>query len=491
MKLPNSEDLNEQQVAVFMAGLKDDLLVCGPPGTGKTVMALYRAQMINRIDSNTKFWVIMYNRLLRRYTENNLDEGDFLNGEFVSKRIRTMHQWIYAWGKNWGWGSPELAPFLYDWDEVLKRLIGKDPKIQKRATNWNHIIIDEGQDFAPGFYKMLQIVKMLGVSFDKEMALTVFADENQRIDEKANSSIEDIRKEIKFSKGVVTSLTTNYRNSKQVAELAAHFYVGLSTGIPEMPERDGPLSPSLFSFSSHLDEVERIANFAQQNDDLAVGVIVENNYIREGVVNILNRRLEDTDIDVQTYHSGITKDELAAMQLEDSGAVVVVCGASCKGLEFDAVFIPSLEKYSLNPAQETEFKMNMYVRISRARDYLFMSYVSSDRSNPKILDSLPRSLVEKCEHVTGNPNRSLGEKAPIAVAHDLSSNKKVSASDGALVINGFTLSVYGKAILIKGNTLPIKDEIKSMGGKWFRKESCWMFGGRRRAEVVEFLEKQI
>jgi superfamily I DNA/RNA helicase len=491
MKLPNSEDLDEQQIAVFMAGLKEDLLVCGPPGTGKTVMALYRAQMISRLDKRTKFWVIMYNRLLRRYTENNLDAGGFKNGGLIGERIRTMHQWIYAWGKSWGWGSPEIAKFVYDWDEVIRRLIGKESRIQRRATNWNHIIIDEGQDFAPGFYKMLQIVKMLGETFGQKMALTVFADENQRIHEGANSSIEEIRKEIEFSKGVATSLTINYRNSKQIAELAANFYVGLPTGIPDLPDREGGVSPSLLSFSSHRNEIGRIATFAQQNEDLTVGIIVENNSIRESVVNVLRSLLSAAGINVQTYDYSKTNDELVVMELEKPGAVVVLCGASCKGLEFDAVFITSLEKYSLNPSLETEFRMNMYVRISRAREYLFLSYVSSGGQRPKILEYLPKNFVEKCEHVASYSMPSPVEKGPTSGNGDLNGGGTKGNSNDALLINGFTLAARGKAILVKGNTFPIKEEIKAMGGKWFRTERCWMFGRSRRAEVIDLLKRQI
>ncbi len=180
---------------------------------------------------------------------------------------------------------------------------------------------------------------------------------------------------------------------------------------------------------------------------------------------------------------------MASIEIEAKGSITVICGASCKGLEFDAVFIPRLETYSLSPGQETEFKMNLYVRISRARDYLFLSFYSQNGDHPDILEYFPDDLVSQCKRVD---KPAIYQQSKVTSDQTGKSNPATNAAtDGeTLTINGFTLEKYGKAILIKGDTKPIKEDIKRMGGKWFGKESCWMFGGRRRTEVIAFLERQ-
>jgi Cdc6-like AAA superfamily ATPase len=66
MKLPSYQDLSKEQDRINNLPLEGSYLVTGPPGTGKTVMALYRAQMLSK--RNAKAQLLMYSRLLSQYT---------------------------------------------------------------------------------------------------------------------------------------------------------------------------------------------------------------------------------------------------------------------------------------------------------------------------------------------------------------------------------------------------------------------------------------
>jgi superfamily I DNA/RNA helicase len=72
------------------------------------------------------------------------------------------------------------------------------------------------------------------------------------------------------------------------------------------------------------------------------------------------------------------------------GTITVVCDKSCKGLEFDGVFIPQLQHYQHDGVNEDFFKMKMYVVISRARSYLQLSFAECDEA-PSILKLFPTS----------------------------------------------------------------------------------------------------
>lgn len=489
MKLPNTEELNDEQLEVFMAPLTTDVLVIGPPGTGKTVMALYRAQIIHRKNQNAKFWILMYNRLLRRYTENNLDAGEFHGGAAVAPRIKTMFSWLgYVWGRSWGWRRDWRDFDNLNWIDGIAQLSNKPAHVQKRAFTWDHVIIDEGQDFAKGFYMLLQSAKALGAQAGKRMALTVFADENQRLNSDNNCSIGEIRSELKVPGYEEFSLNTNYRNSVQIAKLASHFYCGLSTGIPHMPGRKGPVNPVLRSYVDSVSETAQIATFATSNEDLSIGVIVQTDALRRNIYDNLVARLSGTGVKIYTYHHKLKKEEVENLEIEDSGSITIVCGASCKGLEFDAVFLPRLESYNPDPGNELVFRMNMYVRISRARDYLFMSYVSANDGKPEVLNYLPEQLVDSCKRVEGKaaPPKVI---VPVEKGPEKASASTSSADGETLKINEFTISHYKKSILLKGDTKPLKEELKEMNGIWFSPQKAWMFGRKRKEELVDFLRQ--
>ena len=79
--------------------------------------------------------------------------------------------------------------------------------------------------------------------------------------------------------------------------------------------------------------------------------------------------------------------------------MTVVAKASCKGLEFDAVFIPDLQEVAVDPSSIDEFRMEMYVMTSRARSRLFLLLTNQDDSDLQILDYLPQKEKNLMEHI--------------------------------------------------------------------------------------------
>ena len=50
------------------------------------------------------------------------------------------------------------------------------------------------------------------------------------------------------------------------------------------------------------------------------------------------------------------------------------------------------------------------------------------------------------------------------------------------------IEAYGKAVIVKGATRPLKDFLKSKGGKWFPKGGGWMFQGTKKAAMIQNLQ---
>ncbi|MGL5250088.1 MAG: AAA family ATPase, partial [Enterovibrio sp.] len=264
--MPNARQISEEQQDIFEdAPIDGSILVSGPPGTGKTVIAFLRAQLLARKKQNVT--VLMFNRVLRRYTEN-VAQG--IDGPVQSK---TMHSWFPNWWRTHRISNPAAESTLliegdkvfvncpYAQKEEIKRLGGKwerkkgkwyvsqerykaepeaysawagssyePPEIERwrynweiiqdlycnlddnEAIDWGHLIIDEAQDFEPEFYSFL---RMASIQLDHG-ALTILADENQRLEEQKHSSLEEIRQSLRLNNKPDREfkLTKNFRNTK-------------------------------------------------------------------------------------------------------------------------------------------------------------------------------------------------------------------------------------------------------------------------------------
>lgn len=391
MKMPTYEELSREQDALYLtAPLDGAVLVTGPPGTGKTVMAFYRAQMV--LKQKRPVCVVMYNSVLKRYTKGALPDPD------VAASVKTWHSWFYSWWRQiLKCNVPEEERWSPDWSRVMERLI-----TQPATCVWDHVVLDEGQDFPAKFYNAANvIVKICG---NGKNAITIFADENQRICKKRNSTISEIRQALYIDGSREFKLTRNYRNTVQIAMLAEKFYVGLQSGVPAPPSRKGQ-KPTLVRHDAIKNAMKSIIRFARNNADLSIGVFVRNKHVQKQVANMLyHENGDDGNILIQRYTSGERGDwgDADSLNFKDNGSITVLNIQSCKGLEFDAVFIPEIQDYSFAPADIDHFKMQMYVMATRAREYLCLMYTGSAGTRFPLHELLPGKDEGILEHRDGN-----------------------------------------------------------------------------------------
>ena len=384
MRLPRRAELSEAQEKFLMEAPFDSPVLCtGPPGTGTTVLALYRAALLEKMGQETD--LVMHSKLLSRYVQRSFEELD------IDADSKTWHSWLYSlWAKGNGrFRIPQLAPYKPDFMKACD-LIRQGIPANAEKLYWQNLIIDEGQDFPPMFYLFLMVLMSEDsiVQGRVRPSVTIFADDNQRMDEDTNSTINQIKAH--FPVVEQYEVKENYRNTARIARLAQHFFVGHETGVPDIPEHRPGKVPMLKAFDTLEGEMESIARWLANNDDLSAGVIVADTKVQRRVMDAIEPLAKARGLNVQLYKSGT---EIETLDFYTGGMITVVCQQSCKGLEFDGVFIPQLQHYQHEDINEDFFKMKMYVMISRARSHLQLSFSECD-APPAVVRLFPRENEE-------------------------------------------------------------------------------------------------
>jgi len=450
MRFPNSRDLNDEQEKVYLYAPTDGrMLVTGPPGTGKTVLAVLRALEVAK--TNRRPVLAMFNKVLRTYTGGRNPDRSAAHWEKI--RFVTVIQFFSAlwdrlgvppskddetillgtpfgekdeakslgavWDpKSWYPGSRKPGCWKID-GEIYQRSPAKFARWKPRpirptkaddakaidwerynlalgrhaaSLNWAAIdfeilIVDEAQDFPPAFFSLLRRLSEGFFGNETCPSVMILADENQRIGQD-NSTIADIIREMEISEDRHYRLTTNFRNTSQVAKAAAHFYAGMQTGLPALPSRTGPI-PELRRCSDRSAVRARVLRYAENNPRHQIGVIcLGSDRVREQYYEDLRKHAGSNSL-VQTYSSVNSAHENAAEMEFDRPCVTVLNRASCKGLEFDAVYVVSLEEAASSGEQADFFKMHMYVMCSRSRENLFLLWNGCEGASPSVLGLMP------------------------------------------------------------------------------------------------------
>ena len=379
MRQVNSTDLSDEQDDILLdAPLKDVVLITGPPGSGKTVMAFHRGEALA-----TKFDTVnlmMFNKVLRKFSSNATSEKKI--------KVKTMNSWIWWW---WigvtNTRPPEREKWVLDYERMLNILLDKkgSDDLDLDKLNWNHIIIDEAQDFSNKHFTFLNQVRTAFFPGMEPPSVTLLADENQMLFDD-NSTLDQIKSSfsVDTSKNLF-NLTKNYRNTDQINSFIEYFYVGLETG-KTMPSGKQGDKPKLIFSNNFSRTIKSITRHAKKYQNHEIGIIVPTNVQRKKYYDALDDELIDSKFNIQTYAFNSKVHNEDSLDFDKEGTVTILNRASCKGLEFDAVFIPELSSMQIDDSDLDKFKMSMYVMCSRARTHL--SIFIEDQNSP-VLNHLP------------------------------------------------------------------------------------------------------
>lgn len=394
-KLPDIDDLTKEQDAIIDLPLEGQHLIVGGPGTGKSVVALMRARRLAR--EQQQYVCLAYNRTLLKSNEQLFGEG-LCSQQWESWFMKTYFSLI-------GSRVPRIKPKNggyppIDWSNVSHNIIDyidqepeSDTAKDDEATELSKdtLIIDEGQDMPPSFYSSL-----VELSFEN---FFVVADQNQQINEGC-SRIKDLRAVMVLEPEDVFELTINWRNSYEIAVFSRHFFTDEATPAPNLPDPNtratGDL-PTLYNYRANnfAAIVERILIQAKDYDHKLIGIICPNNTVLEAYLAKLTEKKNSNtayqDIPIGYYNNG----QPVSIDF-GQGGIFILNAHSCKGLEFDTVFLADIDEHYA-PSNTDVLKKRFYVMASRAREKLFLLRKSG--SDTKTIDDIlpnDNSILNRC-----------------------------------------------------------------------------------------------
>lgn len=381
-KLPNDQDLTEEQMTIVSLPTNKNFVIQGGPGTGKTVMAIHRAGMMPK---NAKVLVLVYNRPLCDFIQTGIDEEYYGNVE-----VNTISSWL---SKFFGGTLHEAVPmkspaaFDYDWDEIQDRLttIGNAAKSKSKAY-YHHIIVDESQDCHPALLRGLAAISQ---------NITCFIDPNQKISATSNTGLAETLAAL--CELAPVSLTRNFRNTKQIRDASVLFWSG-KPGEPEPAEAEFDGSkPRMIQCATNSDgfdfddQTSKMAAVILNNLQKEIGVLVNANALRT-TKKELQKALGDA-IPIQMHKA--QTDEVIDFGVS---GVKILSHGTMKGLEFDLLLIPGLDYANKSDRDLPDVCRNrLYVGFSRPLQELCIFYFNDIASMPRWQRSIVKPIFDHPE----------------------------------------------------------------------------------------------
>ena len=345
MRLPSFNELLDEQKNVFLRNPDDSILVVGPPGSGKTSTALWKASILAGPGYERNVVVVTRNRLLAALaTQISQDQG----GKSVTSVTMVTFLTQDYWGRFERF-APQWQPFNYKWEQIIDeyQAAGVQPTI-------DHLIVDEGQNLPVQFFVWARLFMARAVS--------VFADEDQTTD--GNGA--QVAQLVQAGFTEVLPLTINHRNTQEIADLVKHFHVNRT--LPHLPAKRGRSNdvPRILSVASWEELAQTVAT-RWRNRGGSIGAIV---YLKVDVVRLQELiKMLLPDVRVDYYISDASQGAEDAIRMREPG-VTVISGESATGLEFETVFLHDLTR-SL-PRTFPIHNRRLYMLCARARDTLVL-----------------------------------------------------------------------------------------------------------------------
>jgi len=362
-------DLQQEQLARSLG--EGHRVIHGVAGSGKTMILGYRAEYLAQASAPgaKPILILCFNEPLA------VKLASVMAAKGLSSRVhaRHFHKWCREQLVAFGQTLPAYnLPVGAKMADMVERVIRAVERGHIPGGQYQAVLIDEGHDFAPEWLKL--VTQMVDPATN---SLLVLCDDAQSIYERGRSRQFSFKSVGIQAQGRTTILKINYRNTRQILQLASLIAGDLLTpdaqdddGIPLLKPiscgRDGE-APLIVRLPSFKEETFRIADLlaAAHQEGHAWGdmaIICRHNWMRDKCASALQQRglPHETRTGPGTFNPNTDSIKLLTMHV-------------CKGLEFPVVALPGLGYMPAPGEDEREEARLFYVAATRATHRLVIT----------------------------------------------------------------------------------------------------------------------
>lgn len=358
-------DLQQEQLARSLG--EGHRVIHGVAGSGKTMILGYRAEYLATCTSKPVL-VLCFSEPLSKRLKSWI-EAKGLEHKVV---VRHFHGWCFDQLKTYHQPRPTEQGNAF-FPALVQRVIDGVDRGHIPAAQYDAVLIDEGHDFEPSWFKL--VVQM--VSPDSNHLLVLY-DDAQSIFKRSSHRGFSFKSVGVQAQGRTTILRVNYRNTRQILELAALIAKDIldpkstdDDGVPLLRPvscgREGP-QPQLIKLPSLRDEATEIARRMAQAHQQGVAwqdmaIVYRTMSVGQVCVDALAR--------AKIPHQWQQRDKKSYSPTAD--AVTVLTMHASKGLEYAYVAIPGIGLLSEEAAELEQEARLFYIAATRSTDRLLVT----------------------------------------------------------------------------------------------------------------------
>jgi len=352
------------------------VLVTGGPGTGKTVVSIYR--FLSSLIQHKNALFFTYNRTLMASIRGLLHQrGEILLADInsterqalIESSINSIYDWYYARTR---------GIFENDDESAIAVKLANFVSNKRKNAKYEQVIVDEAQDLMPKIIKNLdKLSKKISCGADSNQDL-----QGNWLSGSADIEIGDILNSFSYTES--KELLRNYRNTRQIFAFARRFSDDprvVNLNIEALPDGE---YPELFSDRDEAEQLELIWSVVDGSQS-NIGIIVFSKGDIDKIRDFFRKEKNFTDFSY--YYQDMPLEDRNAME-QNLKTPFIVTYESCKGLEFDTVILPFFQKAAwalttakrnARPNADGTEKMictnnHYYVAATRAKKQLYIFY---------------------------------------------------------------------------------------------------------------------
>ncbi len=357
-------------------------IIYGVAGSGKTVLLIARSKWLHDKDPESKILLLCFNVTLSVYLKHVLKDYP---------RIGVFH--FDGWAKHNGITRMRVDPTTGKGEDDISlgnRLFDHLKNRMGDYRKYDAILVDEAQDFHPMWFSCI----LEALTDPLEGDLLIVCDGNQGIRLIDSVSWKSIG--IKAQGRTIHQLfdlDRNYRNTREILQLASHFTVknlpddedsiSIVPVHPDQATRKGP-KPIILKCRDRVDECQRIINISKiflEGSGPFNDIMIK---APPNQIGILYRKKlgKDNDVFMEFYKelskvspvTWLNRDPYSRTKVFEH-TIKIQTVDSAKGLQYKVVFVMWADLFDpRNPVDMDQEQRRLYVALTRPEDVLIITH---------------------------------------------------------------------------------------------------------------------